>query len=117
MRFSFGDQSNKDFRACLGAWVVMEIVGFGIMPLIKVVPSENVGRWFLLSLPLGLGGAFLVGLTSDFVNRSQSDDFVGSRRAWSWIGQIGSWFGLAGVGFPMIIAITYLLRSFGNLKT
>ncbi|MBD2104616.1 hypothetical protein [Leptolyngbya sp. FACHB-261] len=115
MRFSFEGLTNRDFKTSLSTWVSLEFLVFVVLPVLKIIPSDNLQRWFLLSLPLGLGGAFLVGVASDFVARAREDEFEGSRIVLVWIGQVGGWFGLAGIGFPMILAVSRFLRAFGNL--
>ncbi len=116
MRFSFEDLSNKDFRTSLGLWVLLELICFGALPMLRIISSYDLYRWFLLSLPLGVGGAFLIAVSSDFVLRSQDDEFEGSRLIFSWVGQVGSWFGIVGVTFPLMVAISRFLEEFAKVK-
>jgi cytochrome c oxidase assembly factor CtaG len=114
--FRFEDLDKKDFLLAFGLWIVMEVVSFVIFPGIRLInPAGRLGAWFALSLPLGLGGAFLVGASSRFV-AAANERAPGRTKTWlNWLGQFGGWIGLAGVMFPLVtVMIEFLTKAFAK---
>ena len=115
-RFSFDELQRKDFVSALTLWVVAEFVGLLFFPALGVInPGVKLKEWFALSIPLGIGGAILITLSSRFVvlssDRSAARD---SKLLGSILGQIGGWIGLGGVLYPLIVAT---IEFFSTLKS
>lgn len=102
--FSFDDLWRKDFLKGFVLWIVIEIVSFLILPGIGAIqPGDRLKFWFGLSVPLGLGGAFLIGGSSRFVAIMNERAASGSKTILSLLGQFGGSIGLAGVVFPFVM--------------
>lgn len=103
----------KDTLHALSIWVVLEFFSFVLLPSFQLVNDNKYLNWLLISVPLGLAGSALVGISSEFLNQCQEKlRFHHNRRLISWIAQAGSWVGLAGVGFPLVIAGVELWYGF-----
>lgn len=104
---AFDELGRKDFLSALALWVVIEIVSFLLLPgLGAIQPGDRLKYWFYLSLPLGIGGAFLVGASSRFIAMTHEKSAnVNSRMVLSILGQFGGWFGLAGILFPFVMVV------------
>jgi hypothetical protein len=114
-RFSLDEMQRRDFVSALTLWLVAECVGLLFFPALGVInPGVKLKAWFALSIPLGLGGAILVALSSRFVaitnDRQAAKD---SKLLGSILGQVAGWVGLLGVLYPLIVAT---IEFFGNLK-
>lgn len=112
--FSFDDLWRKDFLKGVGLWIVIEIVSFLILPGIGAIePGDRLKFWFGLSIPLGLGGAFLLGGSSRFVAIMNERASSSSRTVLSFLGQFGGSIGLAGIVFPFVmVASEFLAKIF-----
>lgn len=112
--FSFDDLLRKDFLRGLALWIVIEVVSFLILPGIGAIePGERLKVWFSLSIPLGLGGAFLLGGSSRFVALINERAASGRKKALSLIGQFSGSIGLAGIIFPFVmVASEFLAKIF-----
>jgi hypothetical protein len=104
--FAFDELGRKDFLSALGLWVVIEFVSFILLPAFGAIePGERMRAWFSLSLPLGIGGAFLIGASSRFVAVTNERAASGSKSLLSLLGQFGGWIGLAGILFPFVMVV------------
>lgn len=103
--FSFDDLWRRDFLRGLGLWIVIEIVSFLLLPgLGAIQPGDRLKFWFGLSIPLGIGGALLLGGSSRFVALTNERAASGSKTLLSLLGQFGGSIGIAGILFPFIMA-------------
>lgn len=107
----------KDLLTSLGTWLALEIVCFGFLPAIGVGRSQiNLEPWLILSLPLGIGGAFLLASGTQLITRLQRDDRW-QRLATRVSGVLLSWIGLMGIGFPILITTALLFVAiFSRLR-
>ncbi len=104
--YAFDELGRKDFLSALALWVVIEIVSFLLLPgLGAIQPGERTRIWFSLSLPLGIGGAFLIGASSRFVAVTNERAASGAKLLLSFLGQFGGWIGLAGILFPFVMVV------------
>jgi hypothetical protein len=105
--FSFAELGRKDFLTGLTLWVVLEFFSFVILPALgAIAPGERLKIWFSLSIPLGLGGAFLLGASSRFVAITNERAASSNKLLLSILGQFGGWIGLAGILFPFVMVTT-----------
>lgn len=106
------DLVRRDLFTCLGIWLALEIVCFGLLPAIGLTSTAiQTNQWFMISLPLGIGGAFLSASGTQLtLSENQS---IHSRRVFDRsLAFLTSWVGLFGIGFPLIVMSVYL---FGTL--
>lgn len=104
----------KDFFSAFLVWLMLEIFSFILLPNFQLVGPENKFRtWASISIPLGLVGCVLVSVSSEFIflchERLVDRDL---KRVLIWLGQIGGWLGLVGVGFPLIVMSIELWLTF-----
>ncbi len=111
--FSFDELQRKDLVTALGLWVTVELVSFIFFPAVALInPGDRLKAWFLISVPLGLGGALLISTSSRFLAMAQ--DRAGTAKMFLIIlGQFGGWIGLVGILFPFFMVCS---EFFSNLK-
>jgi hypothetical protein len=112
-------QSRKDLFVCLGIWLSLEVICFGILPALGLAqPRSSIQDWFVISLFLGIGGAVLM------AGSRQLSDFLQSEHSFLrhphlrriMVGLLG-WLGLFGIGFPLfVISLQIFNQLFGLLK-
>lgn len=96
--------ARKDFFSTLSAWLIFEVFSFFLLPGFKLIPAgQKHATWFLISVLLGVLGTILVVVSSQFIFLCQTYLHGGNKKLLLWLGQLGGWLGLAGVGFPLII--------------
>lgn len=112
--------ARQDLLTCLGTWLALEVVGFGLLPAIGLGRSNlNIEPWLVVSLPLGIGGAFLLASSTQILsklirlhqeNRSQ-------KIAMKLSSLLLSWVGLIGIGFPILITTALIcVEIFSRLR-
>lgn len=98
------ETARRDFFTCLGIWLSLEVFVFVVLPLAGLaMVSDSLMIWFIASLVLGIGGAWLLSFGAQVLLRSRlSSDR--SRRIVRWLlGQFASWLGLLGIAFPLLV--------------
>jgi predicted benzoate:H+ symporter BenE len=107
--FSLDEIQRRDLFTSLVLWVIAEFVGFLLFPSLDLINpgALKLRNWFVLSIPLGLGGAFLIAISSRFVANAVSRTSGSSRSFAVILGQVAGWLGLAGVLYPLIMALHY----------
>jgi hypothetical protein len=112
--FSFDDIQRKDLFTALGLWLTIELVSFVFFPLVGLInPGARLKTWFLISLPLGVGGAMLISLSSRFMAIATEQVQKSSKPIYRILGQFGGWIGLAGILFPFYMVC---VEFFSTLK-
>ncbi|MEB3291817.1 MAG: hypothetical protein VKJ24_01520 [Synechococcales bacterium] len=113
--FSLDEVQRRDLITSLVLWVVAEFVGLLLFPSLELIKPDpaKLRNWFMLSIPLGLGGAFLIAMSSRFVSSMVSRTSGNARSIAVILGQVAGWLGLAGVLYPLIMSLHYF---FTNLK-
>ncbi|MBE9182223.1 hypothetical protein IQ268_27020 [Oculatella sp. LEGE 06141] len=98
------EQVKKDILTCLGIWLTLELICFTILPLIELVtPGDRFQTWFLISLPMGVGGSLLTGIgTHLFWLLGNPTNLLLKALLWL-IKQISVWVGLLGIAFPLLV--------------
>ena len=77
-----------------------------LLPNFTLISGDNKTlTWILISAPLGILGAFLIGLCSSWLQHCQLriHKTHANKSLLVAIGNIGSWIGLAGIGFPLVM--------------
>jgi hypothetical protein len=112
-------QSRKDLFTCLGIWLALEVICFGILPAMGLAqPRSSLQSWFWISLLLGIGGAVLMAGSSQLAEFLESKPSA-LRQPVLRSAAVGlvSWLGLFGIGFPLfVISIQIFNQLFGLLK-
>ena len=112
--FSFDELQRKDLFIALSLWLVVELISFVFFPGIGLItPGENLRLWFVLSVPLGVGGAVLIGASSRFIAAFNETAKKEYKRLYGVLGQFGGWIGLAGIMFPLFMVC---VEFFSRLK-
>lgn len=109
----------KDWLTALSVWICLEILSFVLLPRFQLIQAPNKSlTWFFTSVPLGLMGALLIGLSSEFIQQCQ-DNLVSRSNKWllTWIGQVAGWLGLAGVLFPLLVVVLEIWAKLTNATT
>ncbi|HEY9847366.1 MAG TPA: hypothetical protein V6D03_14370 [Candidatus Caenarcaniphilales bacterium] len=97
--------AQKDFFSALTVWLILEVFSFALLPGFSLIETQNKqSAWFFVSVPLGIVGAILVGVSSQLVYFSQERLQGRNKKSLMWLGLFGGWLGLAGIGFPLAIA-------------
>ncbi len=110
--FSVDELAKKDFLIALGIWLSLEFVSFVVFPGLKLIdPGDRASVWFYTSIPLGLGGAFLLGASSRFIAVTHEKTPKNQRFFRIALSQVAGWIGLAGVAFPLAMVIVELSIS------
>lgn len=117
-QFSFDDLVKKDIISALKLWAFMEVGCFLIFPILGVIdPGPRLQSWFLFSIPAGLVGAFLVGVSSKFVSVTNERNASTIKRIELITGQAIGWIGLMGVAFPLLmVGIEFLAKLFDEIQ-
>ncbi len=75
-------------------------------------------NWLFISVPVGLVGSVLVGISSELLVKSQEKlRSHANRQLFNRLAQLTSWVGLAGVGFPLSIVGLELWHRFNSQNT
>jgi hypothetical protein len=97
-------QAKKDVLSCLGIWLTLELICFTVLPLLELLrPGDRFQTWFIISLPMGVGGALLAGIGTQlpFLVSDRPNRLV---RSLLWIAQqLSVWLGLTGMAFPLLV--------------
>jgi hypothetical protein len=97
--------ARRDLMTCLGIWLALEIVGFGLLPAIVSSSPAQMENWFLLSLPLGIGGAFLTASGTQLFAHAIVQEARIQKRLFYLLSGLSSWLGLVGIGFPLVVIV------------
>lgn len=118
-RFSSEESQRRDLVESLTLWVAAEFVGLLFLPAIVegFDPSGVLRRtWFPWSLIYGIGGIFLLTVSSRFMaaagDREAPRD---SKKMGALLAQGLGWLGLVGVLYPLIMFVTtFMSLKFGK---
>lgn len=102
---SLGEGARRDFFTCLGIWLTLELIAFGLMPAIGFnhISFSPTNPWFWASVALGIGGSFLLASASRLVGSFRNHTSKAKRLAGMLSGRLVNWVALAGVAFPLLI--------------
>ncbi|MCU0524783.1 MAG: hypothetical protein MUF72_08145 [Elainella sp. Prado103] len=114
------DLARKDFFTCLGIWLALEVVGFGILPLLGLTAAwQELQLWFWFSLLVGIGGAILTAGSAQLQAVLSNQEFFARRKILKSLAtSVISWLGLLGIGFPIfVISLQICQKIFGIFKS
>ncbi|NJR58430.1 MAG: hypothetical protein HC769_05940 [Cyanobacteria bacterium CRU_2_1] len=97
--------ARRDLFVCLGIWLALETICFALLPALKFDQSGGKSElWFIISLPLGIGGAFLMASSTQLALVSQTEPRLprSKKLGLSLLAFLSSWAGLLGIGFPLL---------------
>jgi hypothetical protein len=110
-KFSFSELdlflTQQDTLTALIIWIVLEALSLIMLPNFQLIPGENKQlTWILISGPSGVLGAILIGFSSSVLQYCHDRLPRRSAHKKTYIGlaQLGSWLGLAGISFPLVMA-------------
>lgn len=98
--------ARKDAVSALTVWILLEGLSLLILPSFQLIHGESkLFLWLSITVPLGLIGAVLIGVSSWWVKWTQEkiDRQAQNKRFYVTLAQAIGWFGLVGVGLPIII--------------
>jgi hypothetical protein len=103
--FSFDEVQRKDLFIALALWVAVEFISFLFFPVTGLIsPGDKLRGWFLISLPLGIGGALLLSSSSRFMALANEQRQGNAKSLLQILGQFGGWIGLVGILYPLWMA-------------
>jgi len=110
-------QSRKDLFVCLGIWLSLEVICFGILPALQLTQSRSsIQDWFVISLLLGIGGAVLMAGSSQLAEFLRSEhSFLRQPHLRSITVALVGWLGLFGIGFPLFVISLQIFNHLFNL--
>ena len=113
-RFALNDLARKDLFFCLGIWLAIAIVSFVLLPMLHLSqPSMLLTLWLLISAVLGIGGAFLMALGTQFTSVVTAQEKPVRRSTRIFISLL-NWLGLIGISFPLLYMS---MQIFGKIFT
>lgn len=112
-------RTRKDFFVCLGIWLGLELICFGLLPLLGLaLPPNEWGAWFIMSVLAGIGGACLLAGSTQVADGFRSQESTATLKLpQRLLVSLMSWLGLAGIAFPVFLIsmqVFTLLLTPGN---
>jgi hypothetical protein len=98
--------ARKDAASALIVWIFLEGLSLLILPNFQLIQGSNkLPIWLSITMPAGLVGAVMIGISSWWVTwtLSKIDRQNQNKRLYTTLAQALGWFGLVGVGLPMIV--------------
>jgi hypothetical protein len=98
--------ARKDAVNALFVWVFLEGLSLMILPSFQMIQGPSrYSTWFSLTVPSGVIGAVLMGVSSWWVNWTQEkiDRTVPNKTLYVVLAQAVGWLGLIGIGLPIIV--------------
>jgi hypothetical protein len=98
--------ARKDAASALIVWIFLEGLSFMILPNFQMIQGDSkLLIWLSITIPAGVVGATMIGVSSWWVNWTQSkiDRQAQNKRLYVTLAQSVGWLGLIGVGLPMIV--------------
>jgi hypothetical protein len=100
--FALSDFARRDLFFCLGIWLAIALVSFVLLPALRLAqPGALITLWMAISAILGIGGAVLIALGTQFTAVVTAQDKPMRRSTRIFISLL-SWLGLFGIAFPLV---------------
>jgi hypothetical protein len=96
----------QDTLSALMVWILLEGLSCLVVPSAQLIPGDDKWlSWILISVPVGLIGALLIGTSSTLVEWVQEkfDKRTTNKKLWVFLSQMLGWLGMIGVGLPLIL--------------
>ncbi len=109
--------ARHDALSAFMVWVCLEILSLLVLPNFHFIHGEHKHlTWFLISAPIGIMGAGLIGFSSVLVRRVQEkvDRSHVNKSSMVFLAQSVGWLGLVGVVLPMAMVGLELLNYMQN---
>lgn len=106
--------ARKDAASAFVVWVVLEGLSLLILPTFKFIQGDQrIPLWLSITIPLGIVGAVLIGVSSWAVKQVQEniDRQASNKDLYVTLAQAIGWLGTLGVGFPLIVVGLELFNS------
>jgi hypothetical protein len=98
--------ARKDAFSALIVWILLEGLSLLILPSFKLIQAENkLSTWLSITIPSGMIGAVLIGVSSWWVKWTQEkiDRQSQNKQLYVTLSQAVGWLGTVGVGLPIIV--------------
>jgi Kef-type K+ transport system membrane component KefB len=98
--------AKQDAWNALVIWIVLEVLSLFVLPTSPFIEGKHkFSIWLSLSLPIGMVGACLIGLSSWLMKhvQEQVDRSHPNKRLMLFASQAVGWVGLIGIGLPSIL--------------
>ncbi|WP_404783772.1 hypothetical protein [Altericista sp. CCNU0014] len=106
--------ARKDAANALVVWIFLEGLSLFLLPTFTLIQGDNrLPVWLTITIPLGIVGAILIGVSSWAVDRVQYkiDRQAANKGLYVSLAQGIGLLGVMGVGFPMVVVGLELLFS------
>ncbi len=106
--------ARKDAANALVVWAVLEGLSLLILPTFRIIQGDQrLPIWLSITIPLGIIGAVLIGVSSWAVKQVQEtiDRQAANKNLYVTVAQAIGWLGAIGVGFPLIVVGLELFNS------
>lgn len=112
------EAARRDFFICVGIWFSLEMLVFGVLPLVGLAPLPGDRLlWLPTSLVLGIVGAFLLSLGMWLGLKSRASRDRLPRYVGLLLSQLTSWLGLVGIAFPLLVMSIGIFTSTFSILT
>lgn len=106
--------ARKDAGSALIVWLFLEGLSLMILPSFQMIQGSNrLSIWLSITIPAGLIGAVLMGISSWWVKWTQEkiDRQDSNKQLYVTLSQAVGWLGLIGIGLPIIVVGVELYLS------
>jgi hypothetical protein len=96
----------QDTLSAFMVWTLLEGLSCLVVPTSQLISGNDKWlSWILISVPLGILGAVMVGASSILVQWVQDnfDKRTSQKKLWVMLSQALGWLGMVGVGLPLIL--------------
>lgn len=110
--------TERDFLTAFALWLGLELVCFWIAPSLGLInpPSERMQNWLLATVVAGVGGAVLVGVSSQLMKAFNQRKVGPQRSLLVILAQLSGGLGLAGVMLPVVmVTLEFIAHTFEKL--
>lgn len=98
--------ARKDAVSALFVWFFLEGLSLIILPSFQMIQGSNrLSIWLSITIPAGILGAVLMGISSWWVKWTQEkiDRQNTNKQLYVTLSQAMGWLGLVGIGLPIIV--------------